>query len=394
MSLPLAGITIVDLSRILAGPYCTMMLGDLGAEVLKVEPPQGDDARGWGPPFVSGESAYFLAVNRNKKSVRVNLKTEGGKGVLRRLVGIADVFVENFRPGAMERLGFAYEQIKESQPELVYCSISGYGQTGPLSERPAYDAIMQGEAGWMHLTGEPDGPPFKVGASLADIFTGMMAAQGITSALYERSKTGLGRKVDVALFDSVVASLCYQAQGYLLTGEEPHRLGNRHPSLTPYETFETADGYVTVGVGNDTLWHRFCKAVERPDLDQSKFETNALRVENHRELKSSLEDLFKGAATAVWLEKLESAGIPVGSVRSIAEVFSNPQIEARKMLIEVEHPSLGPIKLTGSPIKVDGADDQTPRPPPLLGQHTEEVLRDKLKLDEEHIEGLRKSRAI
>jgi CoA:oxalate CoA-transferase len=253
---------------------------------------------------------------------------------------------------------------------------------------------MQGEAGWMHLTGEPDGPPFKVGASLADIFTGMMAAQGITSALYERTHTGIGKRIDVALFDSVVASLCYQAQGYLLTGEEPHRLGNRHPSLTPYETFETADGYVTVGVGNDALWRRFLKAVERPDLDQSKFETNAQRVENHAELKSLLMELFKGAPTSTWLEKLESAGIPVGSVRSISEVFSNPQIEARKMSIELEHPALGPMKLTGNPIKVDEADERTPLPPPLLGQHTEEVLREKLMLDEEHIAELRKSGAI
>ena len=394
MTPPLTGITIVDLSRILAGPYCTMMLGDLGAEVLKVEPPHGDDARSWGPPFVSGESAYFLAVNRNKKSVRVNLKTDGGRYLLHRLISMADVLVENFRPGTLERLGFDYEQLKETYPNLVYCSISGYGHTGPLSKRPGYDAIMQGEAGWMHLTGEPDGPPFKVGASLADIFTGMMAAQGITSALYERTHTGLGRKIDVALFDSVVASLCYQAQGFLLTAEEPHRLGNRHPSLTPYETFETADGYVTVGVGNDVLWHRFLKAVERPDLDQPKFETNALRVESHRELKGLLDDLFKSASTDFWLEKLESAGIPVGSVRSIAEVFSNPQIEPRRMLVEMEHPAVGPMKVVGNPIKVDGGGERNPLPPPLLGQHTEEVLRDHLRLDDEQIEELRKSGAI
>jgi crotonobetainyl-CoA:carnitine CoA-transferase CaiB-like acyl-CoA transferase len=394
MSLPLTGITIIDLSRILAGPYCTMMLGDLGAEVLKVEPPQGDDARGWGPPFVSGESAYFLAVNRNKKSIKVNLKIEGGKDLLNRLISIADVLVENFRPGAMDRLGFGYEAIQRQHPKLVYCSISGYGHTGPLSERPGYDAIMQGEAGWMHLTGEPDGSPFKVGASLADIFTGMMAAQGITSALYERTHTDLGKKIDVALFDSVVASLCYQAQGYLLTGEEPHRLGNRHPSLTPYETFETSDGYVTVGVGNDLLWHRFCKAVDRPDLDQSQFETNAQRVEHHDELKALLDNLFKTEPTSVWLEKLETAGIPVGSVRSIPEVFGNPQIEPRRMLVELKHPAIGPMKVTGNPIKVDGTDESTPLPPPLLGQHTEEVLRDKLKLDDEHIAELRRAGAI
>lgn len=394
MSLPLKGITVVDLTRILAGPYCTMMLGDLGAEVLKVEPPKGDDSRGWGPPFAGGESAYFLAVNRNKKSICINLKTEGGREVLMGLLQTADLLVENFRPGALDRLGFGYEQLEEIFPELVYCSISGYGHSGPLRERPGYDAVMQGEAGWMHLTGEPDGPPLKVGTSLADILTGMMAAQGIVSALFERSRTGLGRKIDVALFDSVMATLCYQAQGYLLTGEEPRRLGNRHPSLAPYETFETAEGYLIVAVGNDVLWKRFCQAVEAPQLDQPRFETNPDRVRNYQALKAELDSLFKTQPAGFWLEKLESAGIPVGRVKSIGEVFQNPQAVPRGMLIEVEHPTVGRLPLTGNPIKMSGAGEANPLPPPLLGQHSEEILRERLEMSPERVEELRSQGAI
>jgi crotonobetainyl-CoA:carnitine CoA-transferase CaiB-like acyl-CoA transferase len=302
--------------------------------------------------------------------------------------------VENFRPGTMQRLGFGYEQLEGSHPKLVYCSISGYGQTGPLREKPGYDAVMQGEAGWMYLTGEPDGEPLKVGASLADVFTGMMAAQGVVAALFERTRTGKGRRVDVALFDSVLATLCYQAQGYLLSGDEPVRLGNRHPSLTPYETFPTADGYLILAVGNDILWKRFCSAVERPDLDQPMFETNARRVENHRELKDLLDSLFRSAPAHVWLEKLESAGIPVGQVKSVGEVLRNPQVQPRRMLIETEHPTVGRFKMTGNPIKISGVDEDTPLPPPLLGQHTEEVLRAKLGLDTESIESLKKEGAI
>ncbi len=393
-SSPLSGVTVVDLTRILAGPYCTMMLGDLGAEVIKIEPPRGDDSRGWGPPFVSGESAYFLAVNRNKKSVCLNLKMDEGKDVLRGLLEQADVLVENFRPGALERLGFGYPQLEKDYSGLVYCSISGYGHTGPWAERPGYDAVMQGEAGWMHLTGEPEGEPLKVGASLADVFTGMMAGQGILAALLERTRTGRGKKVDIALFDSVVSTLCYQAQGYLLTGREPERLGNRHPSLTPYETFETKDGHLILGVGNDGLWQRFCLAVGRPDLDESRFRTNAQRVENHPVLESLLQDLFKTMPTRHWIEVLESAGIPVGRVRSMSEVFQNPQVEPRQMLIEAEHPTVGPMKMTGNPIKLSGSGQRPPSPPPLLGQHTEDVLLSRLKLSREQIETLEKAGAV
>ena len=394
MTSPLSGLVVLDLSRILAGPYCTMVLGDLGAEVLKVESPHGDDSRAWGPPFVEGESAYFLAVNRNKKSICINLKRASGRDLLHRLARKADVLVENFRPGTLDRLGFSYETIQSARPEIIYCSISGYGHTGRLKQRPGYDAVMQGEGGWMSLTGEPDGPPLKVGASLADIFTGTMAAQGILAALYQRTATGMGQKVDVALFDSVLATLCYQAQGYLLTGDLPERLGNRHPSLSPYEAFQTADGYVIVGVGNDSLWRSFCRAVARPDLDEPRFETNALRVENYIELKKLLVPMFLSGSTQHWLDVLEAAEIPVGRVRSVAEALSNPQAIDRQMLIEVEHSTIGPMKMTGNPIKMSGLPDGPALPPPRLGQHTGEVLAEKLGLSSDEIEALRAEGAL
>ncbi|HSF20344.1 MAG TPA: CoA transferase [Vicinamibacteria bacterium] len=386
---PLSGLTVLDFSRILAGPYCTMLLGDLGAEVLKIEPPSGDDCRHWGPPFVGGESAYFLAVNRNKRSLCLDLKLEEGRALIHRLLPSADVLVENFRPGTMDRLGLGYDQLRDRHPGLVYCSISGFGQTGPLRERPGYDAVMQGEGGWMALTGEPDGMPMKVGVSLADIFTGMMASEGILAALFNRERTGRGERIDVALFDSVMATLCYQAQGYLMTGELPKRLGNRHSSLTPYETFPTADGHVIVGVGNDALWKRFCVALGCPELDVPELEKNASRVARREELAQRLESLFLSKTTDEWIDLIGRAGIPVGRVRNVAEVFESPQVEGRKMRIEVEHSKLGRLPLTGNPIKLTQAGERELEAPPVLGEDTESVLRERLGLDDETLEGLR-----
>ena len=391
----LSGVTVLDFSRILAGPYCTMLLGDLGAEVFKIEPPKGDDSRYWGPPFVDGESAYFLAVNRNKKSLTLDLKTPEALEIVLRLLDRTDVVVENFRPGTMDRLGLGYEALRTRNPRLVYCSISGYGQSGPLRERPGYDAVMQGEGGWMGLTGEPRGMPMKVGASLADIFTGMMAGEGILAALYRREKTGEGDFIDVALFDSVVSTLCYQAQGFLMTGETPRRLGNRHSSLTPYETFATADGHVIVGVGNDSLWKRFARAIEDPALDDPRYEVNATRVAHYDELKARLDPLFASRTTGEWVALLEDAGIPVGRVRDVREVFSNPQIEPREMRIEVDHPKLGKLPLTGNPIKIGEpgrrrkGEGWRHEPPPMLGEHTESVLGQWLGMDKETLRTLR-----
>lgn len=389
MTLALEGVTVIDLSRILAGPYCTMMLGDLGAEILKVEPPRGDDCRHWGPPFIEGESAYFLAVNRNKKSLCLDLKTDEGRDILARLIEGADVLIENFRPGTMDRLGFGYEAVSKRNPSLVYCSISGYGQTGPLRQRPGYDAVMQAEGGWMGLTGEPDGMPMKVGASLADILTGMMACEGVLASLFRRERTGEGERVDVSLFDSVVATLCYQAQGYLMTGDNPKRLGNRHSSLAPYETFRTSDSFVIVGVGNDALWKKFVAVVDRPELDVPELEINAERVERYDELRDLLEPVFASRSTDAWVELLDGAGIPVGRVRSVSDVFDNPQVAARRMRLSVSHPKLGELPLTGNPIKLDGAGEQEHSAPPMLGEHTESVLKARLGLADETIRTLR-----
>ena len=389
--LPLEGVTVVDFSRILAGPYCTMMLGDMGADVLKIEPPKGDDCRHWGPPFIDGESAYFLAVNRNKKSLCLDLKKDGGKDVLHQLLDTADILIENFRPGTMDRLGFGYRALKTRLPSLIYASISGYGQTGPLRERPGYDAVMQGEGGWMALTGEPDGMPMKVGASLADILTGMMACEGILASLYRREKTGTGEHIDVSLFDSVLSTLCYQAQGFLMTGELPNRLGNRHSSLTPYEAFRTADSHVIVGVGNDSLWKRFVAVVGRPELDVPEFEVNAGRVARYGELSALLEPIFASKSTDAWVSLLDEAGIPVGRVQNVAEVFENPQIESRNMKLHVQHPKLGELPLTGNPIKLSEAGERDHAPPPMLGEHTESVLRERLGVDNETLRSLRES---
>ena len=370
---PLAGVRILDLSRILAGPYATMMLADLGAEVIKIEPPGGDDTRTWGPPFGGGEAAYFLAVNRGKKSVVLNLKTEAGSAALARLIASSDVLVENFRPGTLARLGFAPEEVQGRHPRLIWCSVSAYGQYGPLSSKPGYDAVMQGEAGWMGLTGPPEGPPTKLGASLADICAGMMASSGILAALFARERDGRGRRVDVALFDSVVATLCYQAQGYLLTGEEPVRSGNNHPSLTPYESFEAADGHVIVAVGNDALWKRFCE-VAAPDLDRPEFARNPDRVQRRSELRALLEPVFRSRGVAAWERVLDEAEIPVGRVRSVAEILNSPQLKARGMVVDREHPSIGSVRLVGSPIQFDGENHTATLPPPLRGEHTEDML--------------------
>ena len=370
---PLAGVRILDLSRILAGPYATMMLADLGAEVIKIEPPGGDDTRTWGPPFGGGEAAYFLAVNRGKKSVVLNLKTEEGSAALARLIASSDVLVENFRPGTLARLGFAPEEVQGRHPRLIWCSVSAYGQYGPLSSKPGYDAVMQGEAGWMGLTGPPEGPPTKLGASLADICAGMMASSGILAALFARERDGRGRRVDVALFDSVVATLCYQAQGYLLTGEEPVRSGNNHPSLTPYESFEAADGHVIVAVGNDALWKRFCE-VAAPELDRPEFEKNPDRVRRRPELRGLLETVFRSRGVAEWERVLDEAGIPVGRVRSVAEILNSPQLQARGMVVDREHPAIGSLRLVGNPIQFDGENHTATLPPPLRGEHTEDVL--------------------
>jgi crotonobetainyl-CoA:carnitine CoA-transferase CaiB-like acyl-CoA transferase len=392
---PLEGVRVVDLTRILAGPYCTQALADAGAEVVKVEEPgRGDDTRGWGPPFVDGESAYFLAVNRGKRSLTLNLKEPRGRDLLWRLLGTADVVVENFRPGALGRMGFAFDEVHRRLPRIVYASVSGYGPDGPWGGRPGYDAVVQGEGGLMSLTGAPDGVPYKVGASLVDVIAGMTAVQGILLALLRRATTGRGGRVDVSLLESLLATLSYHNSTYLLAGQEPTRLGNRHPNLAPYETFEAADGYVTVGVGSEALWRSFCAAIDRPALaEDPRFATNRQRVTSYGELRATLEPVFRGRTVAAWLDALERAGIPAGRVRSVAEALDNPQVSARGLLLELQHPRLGRGRYVGSPIHLDGAGRGSLLPPPLLGQHTDQVLGE-LGLGTAEIESLRRDGVV
>ena len=354
MSGPLEGIRVVDLTRILAGPYCTMMLGDMGAEIIKIENPDGgDDTRSWGPPFLNGVSTYFISINRNKKSLTLNLKDERGKELLRDLIRKSDIMVENFRPGTLEKLGFSWEEIHRINPAMIFASLSGFGQTGPRKSEPGFDVVIQGEGGLMSITGEPDGPPNKVGASVADITAGMLAAQGILLSLYHREKTGVGQMVDVGMLDGQVALLTYHANGYFATGKIPPRRGNKHPSITPYETYSCKDGYFNLGVGNDSLWRRFCDAMGLGEIKEDpKFAVNKDRVDNRLELQEILDAIFAEKTVEETLDGLRGAGVPCGPINNLAQVLSEPQVLAREMVVDVDVPVAGPTKVTGVPIKL------------------------------------------
>ena len=384
MAGPLEGIRVVDLTRILAGPYCTMMLGDMGAEIIKIENPDGgDDTRGWGPPFLNGVSTYFISINRNKKSLTLNLKDERGKELLRDLIREGDVVVENFRPGALEKLGFSWEEIHRINPAVIFASLSGFGQTGPRKSEPGFDVVIQGEGGIMSITGEPDGPPSKFGASIADITAGMLAAQGILLSLYHREKTGVGQMVDVGMLDGQVALLTYHANNYFGTGKLPPRRGNKHPSITPYEMYACKDGYFNLGVGNDSLWRRFCDAMGLGDIKEDpRFAVNKDRVDNRLELQEILDAFFAGKTVGETLDTLRGAGIPCGPINNLAQALSDPQVLAREMVVDVDVPVAGPTKVTGVPIKLSETPGAVRTPPPVLGQHTDEVLESVLGMDE------------
>jgi formyl-CoA transferase/CoA:oxalate CoA-transferase len=374
---PLDDLLVVDLTRALAGPYCTMMLADLGARVVKIETPDGgDDTRGWGPPFLEGESAYFISVNRNKESVTLNLKHPRAIEVLHRLLARADVLVENFRPGVMDRFGLGYAELRERYPRLVYCSISGFGQDGPYRERPAYDLILQGMGGLMGITGEDGGPPVKVGVAVADICAGMFAAYGILAALRVRERTGQGQRVDAALLDGQIAWLTYAAANYFATGHNPRRLGSAHPSLAPYQAFRTADGYLNVAVGSEAIWRRFCEVVAPELADDERFRTNPDRVRNRDSLTPLLEAHFARRTTAQWANVLDDAGVPSGPIYSISEVFADPQTLHRRMKVTIPHPTAGDVTVTGVPLKFSETPGDVRAAPPTLGQHTTAVLEE------------------
>ncbi|RPH64230.1 MAG: CoA transferase [Acidobacteria bacterium] len=392
---PLAGLTVVDLTRVLSGPYCTMQLADMGARVIKIERPgHGDDTRGWGPPFVQGESAYFMSINRNKESVTLDFKHPDGRKLLDELTARADIFVENFRPGTLDAVGFDYGSLQARYPRLIYASISGFGQNGPERDRPGYDAVVQGEGGLMSITGSPDGPGYRLGVAIGDLVSGLYTAQGILLALVARERTGRGQYVDVGMLDSVASLLTYQAGIYFATGTPSTRMGNRHPSIVPYEVFETRDGDIVLAVGNDDLWRRFCRVAGLEALaEDARFATNRDRVLNYEVLRPLIAQTFVDRSRADWLAALGDAGVPAGAVRDVGQVLTDEQLLARCMVESVEHPTTGVVRVLGVPVKLSDTPGAIYRPPPRLGEHTGLVLQE-LGLNPTRIEELRQAGAI
>ncbi|HET7094822.1 MAG TPA: CoA transferase, partial [Thermomicrobiales bacterium] len=375
---PLAGVRVIDLTRVMTGPYCTLMLGDLGADVIKIERPgKGDDTRAWGPPFLDGEAVYFLSINRNKRSIALDLKSDDGQAVLWRLIERADVVVENFSPGTMARLGFGYDAVNARRPAIVYASISGFGQSGPDYDRTAYDLIVQGMSGMMSITGHPGSMPTRLGVPIADIGAGMFAAYAIVAALFRRERTGEGSYVDTSMLGGQVAILTYQAGRHLATGDVPGQLGNAHPMIAPYDTFASADGYVNIAVGNDALWGRFCAAFDRADLgDDPRFRSNALRSTNRADLYELLQPLLAAYTTDEIVRRLDEAAVPCGPIRDVAQALADPQVRAQHLVQDADHATLGSIAISGAPYHFDGEPVAARLAPPLLGQQTVEILRE------------------
>ncbi len=393
---PLDGVRVLDLTRVVAGPYCSMFLGDLGADVVKVEQPgSGDDTRGWGPPFTGGESAYYLCINRNKQSVTLDLKSPRGVELLRELAKAADVLIENFRPGTMERLGLGEKELRALNPRLIYASLTGFGADGPMSDWPGYDLIVQAWGGLMSITGTPDGEPVKVGVAIIDLVAGLMLGKAITAALFAREKIGVGQRIDTSLLEAEVASLINAGSNYLVGGKIPTRWGNAHPNIVPYQNFKTADGYLVIGVASEVIWKRFCAAVGREALaEDPRFQNNSQRVEHRAELIALLSEMFIQRDNETWFKLLTGAEVPCAPVQSIEQVFQAPQVLHRDMLLEVDHPTAGKVRMAGIPVKFSETPGSVRRPPPLLGEHNEAVLKDWLGMSATKIDELKRDKII
>ncbi|MBA2879515.1 crotonobetainyl-CoA:carnitine CoA-transferase CaiB-like acyl-CoA transferase [Anoxybacillus kamchatkensis] len=380
----LDGIRVIDLTRVLAGPYATMILGDLGADVIKIEAPGGsDDTRFWGPPFQNGMSAYYAAVNRNKRSITVNLKDESGKETIRQLSKTADIIIHNFKTGTMERLGLGYDDLSAINPQLIYCSITGFGETGPYHHLAGYDYIIQAMSGWMSINGTEQSGPLKVGVAVTDIFTGLYAAIAVQAALIARQKTGSGQKIDLSLFDCAISALVNVASNYLMSGEVPKPLGNDHPNIVPYSTYEASDGLFVVAVGNDRQFQALCELLEDQSIGaDERFRTNAGRVAHRHELNRRLNDELKKKTRAQWQKLFEQKGIPCGPVHTLDQVFQHAQTHARNMLIHMDHPDVGTLKLVGTPLKFSHTPVTYRFAPPLAGEHNDLFIKGGKKLDE------------
>ena len=379
---PLKGLRVLDLTRVLAGPTCTQMLGDLGAEVIKIERPgAGDDTRGFAPPSMPGtaEAAYFVGVNRNKRSVTLDIAAPEGQAIVRRLLADCDILVENFKVGALAKYGLGYTQLREEFPGLIYCSITGFGQTGPYAARPGYDSLIQAMGGVMSLTGEPDGLPQKVGVPVADLFAGLYGCIGVLAALRHRERTGQGQQIDIGMLDAHVAWLANQGMNFLATGENPTRLGNQHPNIVPYQVFPTADGHIVLSIGNDPTFKRFCDAFELSSLCEDPcFATNGARVENRQLVTDTLAPVLRRHPTAWWVEQLEKLSIGCGPINRLSEVFADPHVQARGVVVDMPHASGTNVQVIANPVRLSATPPDYRMPPPLLGEHTEEVLQDLL----------------
>jgi len=393
---PLAGTRVVDLTRILAGPLCTMMLGDMGAEVIKVEPPdKGDDTRGWGPPFVAGEAAYFLGVNRNKRSLTLNMAVPAGQKILAGLVEKADVLIDNFRIGTLEKWGFTDAWFAQHAPRLVRCSITGYGSTGPKAALPGYDFILQAESGLMSICGEPDGGPTKYGVAIVDVCTGMLASNSILAALNARHRTGKGQKVELSLYETSLAMLINVASNYLTAGRNAGRFGNGHPSIVPYTTYQAADAMVAIGIGNERQFGRVAEVLGHPEWAKDpRFTSNRARVENRDVIDGFINEALSHDDADVWLDKLKAVGVPSGRINSVADALDDPHTAARDMIETVEHSTIGALKMLGIPFKFSDTACSVRRAPPTLGQHNDEILKGELGLDEKAIAELRQEKVI